>query len=414
MDPYFLISIAILAIVAFFGILLLTIVFMKLRRQVNENQVQRRREILEPRILEYSRATDGSVTDYLAGIQVAGDEEPLRRILMDHIRVLRGTVRERLVRACEDLGLVQQSIRLLESSQAWVRGAAAEDLGSMRSETAVEPLVQAMEDPSSDVRMRAAQSLGAIGGRAAASKLVGFFRQPDRWSGIRIADILTTMGEETVEELIREFGSIPEESRTLAIDVLGRVRSLSAVPLLRELLRDENTDVRARTADALGQIGDPNNSSRLMIALEDDSWQVRAIAAKALGRLPGDDSIDALCRALTDAQWWVRANAAEAIKAKGEAGHKALLGMLDSDDVYAREQAVFMLQESGVLDAYLDQLNSKRDEDRLQAVNLINKLVSLRCTDRLAEAARKHPDRNVRDDLLSLLGISPAGSGGTA
>ncbi len=405
MDPYFLISIAILAIVAFFGLLLLTIVFMKLRRQIHENRVQRRRAILEPRILEYSRDTDASVHDHLEGIRIAGDEEPLRHILIDHIHALRGTVRERLVRACEDLGLVQGSIRLLESSQGWVRGAAAEDLGRMHSEAAVEPLVQAMDDPSSDVRMRAAQALGAIGGHAAANKLVGFFSQPDRWSGIRIADILTTMGEETVEELIREFRNIPQESRPLAIDVLGRVRSLSAVPLLRELLRDDNSDVRARTADALGRIGDPNNASRLMEALEDDSWEVRAIAAKALGRLPGEESLDSLCRALTDAQWWVRANSAEAIKAKGEPGHKALLSVLDSDDVYAREQAVFMLEESGVLDTYLDQLTSKRKEDRIRAVNFISKLVSLKRTDRLTEAARKHPDRHVRDDLLSLLGI---------
>ncbi len=411
MDPYLLISIAILAIVAFFSSLLLTIVFMKLRRQVKENQIQRRRDILEPRILEYGRAQGASVRDYLAGIQVAGDEEPLRRILMDHIRTVRGMVRERLVRACEELGLVQDAIRLLESSQAWVRGAAAEDLGRMRSETSVEALVQAMEDPVSDVRMRAAQSLGTIGGRAAANQLVGFFRQPDRWSGIRIADILTSMGEETVEELLREFHNIPEQSRTLAIDVLGRVRSLSAIPLLRELLHDESTDVRARAADALGQIGDPNTASRLMDALEDDSWQVRAIAAKSLGRLPGIQSLDALCRALTDAQWWVRANAAEAIKAKGEPGHKALLGMLDSHDVYAREQAVFMLEESGVLDTYLDQLGSKRDDDRVQAVNFINKLVLLERTDRLTEAAHKHPDRNVREELLNLLGISPSGLG---
>ncbi len=414
MDPYFLISIAILSIVAFFGILLLTIVFMKLRRQINENQIQRRRGVLEPRILEYSKDKETSVHDHLEGIQIAGDEEPLRRILIDHIHALRGTVRERLVRACEDLGLVKHSIRLLKSAQAWVRGAAAEDLGRMHSETAVEPLVRTMDDPSSDVRMRAAQALGTIGGRAAASKLVGFFSQPDRWSGIRIADILTTMGEETVEELIREFRNIPPESRTLAIDVLGRVRSLSAVPLLRELLRDKNSDVRARTADALGRIGDPNNASRLMDALEDDSWEVRAIAAKALGRLPGDESLDSLCRAITDPQWWVRANSAEAIKAKGEAGHKALLGMLDSNDVYAREQAVFMLEESGVLDTYLDQLTSKRKEDRVRAVNFITKLVSLKRTDRLTEAARKHPDRHVRDDLLSLLGIRPTGSGGTA
>jgi HEAT repeat protein len=213
---------------------------------------------------------------------------------------------------------------------------------------------------------------------------------------------------------VREFRTIPPGSRTLAIDVLGRVRSLTAVPLLRDLLRDENADIRARAADALGQIGDPNNAPQLMDALEDDSWQVRAIAAKALGRLPGTESVEALCRALTDAQWWVRANAAEALKAKGEPGHRALLGMLDSDDMYAREQAVFMLEESGVLDTYLDQLNSKKEEDRRQALAFIQKLVKLERTERLTEAAHRHPDRNVRDDLWNLLGLQPADAEGAS
>lgn len=418
MDPYFLISVAILAIVGLFSFMLVTIVVLKLRRQVHDARVLRRRQALEPLVLEYGRGKDGSIYRYLEGQQHSGDDEPLQQILIDHIKTVRGSVRERLVRACEDLGLVDQAVRLLDSPQAWMRGAAAEDLGRMRSEKSVDALVQAMEDPVADVRIRSAQAIGAVGGRAAAGKLVTFFHQPDRWSGIRIADILASMGEETVDDIIREFPGIPQESRRLAIDVLGRVRSLSAVPLLRQLLRDKDENIRARAVDALGQIGDPSNTELLVQAVSDQAWQVRAVAAKALGRIAGNESVPVLCRALTDEQWWVRANAAEALKAKGEPGHQALLSMLDSEDAYAREQAVFMLEESGVLDSYIDQLNSKKSDDRSRALKLITKLVTLKRTARLGEVAQKHPNKDVREDLVNLLGLSfvPSGapSGGTS
>ena len=44
------------------------------------------------------------------------------------------------------------------------------------------------------------------------------------------------------------------------------------------------------------------------------------------------------------------------------------VGMLDSDDGYAREQAVLMLEESGVLDDYVERLGSTVKAERDRAV----------------------------------------------
>jgi HEAT repeat protein len=134
------------------------------------------------------------------------------------------------------------------------------------------------------------------------------------------------------------------------------------------------------------------------------------MAAKALGRLRESESIPALAAALSDPQWWVRANAAEALKLKGAAGQDALLRLLDSEDPYAAQQSVQMLQESGVLDAFVGMLTSTVPGEQTRALDVMVKLVKLRRVDLLSEVARKHPDRLVRQRIAALLGLpAPAG-----
>jgi len=264
------------------------------------------------------------------------------------------------------------------------------------------------------VRIRAARALGTIRGRAAVSKLVTALTEPNRWSAMRIADILTGMGAEAVGDLMREFDGLPDASRLLVIDIFGRVRSLEAIGLLRGLLDDPSKDIRARAAHALGQIGDPGSLAALVAALSDPAWPVRAMAAKSLGRIPGAESVEPLCMALTDSQWWVRTNAAEALKGKGDAGHAALVGMLDSGDGYAREQAVLMLEESGVLDHYVERLGSGKKVERDRAISLVARLVALNRTDLLHQMAAEHPDTEIRRNLTALLGLSPQPAGGSS
>jgi hypothetical protein len=104
-------------------------------------------------------------------------------------------------------------------------------------------------------------------------------------------------------------------------------------------------------------------------------------------------------------QWWVRANAAEALKNKGDGGVRALLGMLDASDVYAAQQAVQMLQESGILDSLVAQLGSSEAGERQQALEVMAKMVKLRRTDLLTEMAHAHPEAAIRNRLAIILGL---------
>jgi HEAT repeat protein len=263
-----------------------------------------------------------------------------------------------------------------------------------------------MSDPMPEVRVRAAQALGGIGTPESLRPLVIALRDAGRWSAIRVAGMLISAGDDAVEVLLKEFDGLPNHAKISAIDIFGRIKSLRASKLLRDLLTDPSPDLRARAAYALGSIGDPTAAPQLSTCLTDREWSVRAMAAKALGRLRENGSIPALAAALSDPQWWVRANAAESLKSKGAAGQDALLGLLDSDDPYAAQQSVQMLQESGVLDAFVGMLISTSPGEQSRALGIMAKLVKLKRIDLLSETARDHPDRIVRQRLAAILGLS--------
>jgi HEAT repeat protein len=404
MDRTEIILVAIGAQVGVFALILGVIVALKGRRQAVERRRRRRRTVLEPIVLRHARAENGTLVAALGAAPGAFDTGVLETLLLEQIRAVKGRYQQRLIDACEEIGLVDRCVAQLASRRWWVRADAAERLGQMRSAGASAPLVAAMDDPQPEVRIRAAKALGAIGGQAAITKLVTGLRQPSRWSAMWLAEILTGLGEQAVGDLSAALPNLPDASRLLVIDIFGRVRSLKAIPVLRALLSDPQPDLRARAAHALGQIGDPGSIPSLVGVLKDPAWPVRAMAARALGRIPGREALEPLSHALTDGQWWVRANAAEALKAKGEPGQRALLGVLDSSDAYAREQAVLMLQESGMLDETMALLGSDDTAEVEKASSIIRKVVALKRVDLLGESAVSHPNPRVRTALCSLLG----------
>ena len=71
---------------------------------------------------------------------------------------------------------------------------------------------------------------------------------------------LSLMGyveEKQVERLTRDLQDENEDIRWNAVEVLGQIGSVDAVPTLIQVLQDENEDVRWNTTKALKQIGTP-------------------------------------------------------------------------------------------------------------------------------------------------------------
>lgn len=391
----------------FFLVLLLVIIASKAWREVREGFVSGRRAALEKDLFRYVLGS-GPLETYLVNYRDQRDWPVIEEIFFDLMRVARGNVIVRAREAFEKLGLVDHYLGRLTSRRWWQRAEAAERLGLMGSRKATEALIARMSDPMPEVEIRAAQALGNIGTTAALRPLVRALKEAGRWSAIRVAGILIAAGDEAVDVLLEEFDHLPDHAKLSATDIFGRIRSLRASPLLRQLLEEQNADLRARSAHALGMLGDPTASPLLVESLNDPAWAVRAMSAKALGRLREIGSIGALAEALKDPQWWVRANAAEALKAKGSAGQDALMEMLDSDDPYAAQQSVQMLQESGVLDSFIGMLVSSAPGEQTRALKVMTKIVKLRRVDLLTEVARDHPDRMVRQRLAALIGAEAA------
>lgn len=402
--------VSILVIASIFLALTVLIVTAKAWRELRDGRRRARRRVLEPLILKFAHGTEPSVLAALGGGLAAGDRVVVESILLDHVQRVRGIERERLCRALDELGYVDGYLAALASPRWWSRAEAAENLGLAGATRATTKLVAALEDDVSEVRLRAAKALGLVGGRAAVLPLLKALAEPNRWSTIRIADILSDMGREVVHELMDAFPKLNRHARLAALDILGRIHSLDAVPWLLDRLGDAEPDVRARAAHAVGAIGVVDASSPLRRALSDSAWPVRAMAAKALGRIHDAEAIPQLCAALRDREWWVRANAAEALRLAGPMGIEALEGMLSDEDLYAKHQACLMLDECGILDRRVAQLASSGTvKDAAESV--ITRFIQAGQTGRLYELAASHSEASVRTALNRLLPPLPARGG---
>lgn len=396
-------ALTILIIGSVFAGLTILIVGNKAIREIREAWARHRRKAIEPAVLAWVHGEKASIQPALSEARGLFDRGVVEAVLLDHVQRVKGIERERLGKALDELGHVDRWIRGLRSPRWWTRANCAERLGLAGVERSAAALSVALEDAEQEVRLRAARALGRLGGAAAVPPLVRTLSEPNRWSTIRIADILAGLGPRVARELPQEFPRLNVHAKLAALDVCGKIRSLESVPWLRERLGDPEPDVRARAAHALGQIGDPDSGAALEIVLEDPEWPVRAMAAKAIGRVRHMAAIPALCRALRDREWWVRANASEALKLMGPVGLEVLEKMLEDQDVFARHQAVFVLQETGHLDRQVDRLDSTDRAERAFAEGYIHRFVQAGQVGRLRELAQTHAREPVRRALASLI-----------
>jgi HEAT repeat protein len=117
-------------------------------------------------------------------------------------------------------------IKALFDKDSWVRGNAADALGKLKSNGALEPLTTCLSDEDRIVRYSACQALGLIGSKEATASILSLLKD-DHWS-----------------------------VRMSAAEALGKIKDPEAIAALKKLKNDENKDVQVVSREAITMISD--------------------------------------------------------------------------------------------------------------------------------------------------------------
>ncbi|MGC4113129.1 MAG: HEAT repeat domain-containing protein [Myxococcales bacterium] len=188
----------------------------------------------------------------------------------------------------------------------------------MREHSATPALVELAREGGEAERALAVEALGALGDPAAIPSLVRLLEDPSLCGeAVRALVSLAKADRDAVREACKFKLGGPASAP--AVRVLGRVGTPDDLPLLKQALRSEHTDVRLAAAEAAQALGEAGAAELLRLALADEAPPVRAAAARGLGAFPSEETFAALGEALDDREASVSAAAAEALGELGEA-----------------------------------------------------------------------------------------------
>ena len=237
--------------------------------------------------------------------------------------------------------------------------AAAEALGHVGDEDAVEPLTAALPQPGTSVTA-VVEALTRIQHRyqsatSGGEEIKELVRRHLSADGVgRIVAALERASGESVRPLINVLGwldhpAIPgalvrllgaDDARHDVVEAIVRFGS-SAVPLLIDQLSSGEADTRRAAIVALGRIGDRRAVEPLINLLDEQDREVRVAVASALARLGDGRAFEPLVSMLGDRDVAVRQAVVGALNSIGHPGMASrVCQLLDSPDPLLRESAV--------------------------------------------------------------------------
>jgi HEAT repeat protein len=242
--------------------------------------------------------------------------------------------------------------------KSWHRVEALRILARAGRPLSVGSLQRMLEDDDEEVAATAATILADIDGDEATSVLIaglGHGGSQTRW----IAALLERRG--VPARLVRPLVDSPApDARGAALRLLG-ASTEPAEWIDDELERrcdDLLPDVRASAARALGRRGRPAAATTLQRLLEDLVWFVQAQAARALGRIGSVESARPIAVLLASTEWWVRQAAKDALVELGPQVRDDLVSLLEHPDPFARNSLAEVLQDIGVVDSLVADVQS--------------------------------------------------------
>jgi HEAT repeat protein len=176
------------------------------------------------------------------------------------------------------------------------------------------------------------------------------------------------MASVDLDQIVAQLKSEDSKDRMLALASLRHVPAPQAAPLIRQMIHDQNLQIRSMAVFALGLKSDDQSFDILIDLLKSDpDYGIRADAAGALGYLEDPRAFETLVRTFyEDTDWLVRFSAAVALgNLKDPRAHDVLVQALQSDEVVIQQAAIAAVGEIGDLKAVDEILKFAQSEDWL-------------------------------------------------
>jgi hypothetical protein len=349
------VAVVVLSLAGCIGLLGILIVTSRVLRQWREHHRAALTALARPWLLELASGDDARVAGARSRVAALdrGQWKALEPTVVSLLTKVKGELRSSLVLLFDERGMTAHALRGLRSGGRFRqvrRARAAALLGSLGNQDAWAPLCAALEDRSLAVRIAAARALGQIGVAGAARPLLGKLAGSRRVPSDIVAYALIQLGPGAQRDLVQAVSHEEPLVRAVAIEILGRTGTVSAVQaLIAALQRDRSEEVRIRAARAIGRLGTPAGVAPLL-AITDvgEPTALRVAAAAALGDLGAGTATPRLERLLHDPAYHVAHNAAGSLLRLGPAGEAALTRAVTGGEIQAAAHAMEVLAIASV------------------------------------------------------------------
>jgi HEAT repeat protein len=173
-------------------------------------------------------------------------------------------------------------------------------LTGLNAEGLVKELLALIDVSDNQIALEAISDLGKLQDRSATKSLLEKLASPEFPEG-RKSQIILALGElrdpSATEALIALVKDKNEDTvrRLYAADTLGKIGDAKAIPVLKDLLAENEALNRTYAASALARFDVNEVFGELLQGLRDDNWKVRLECAKALARpLPPERAAEAI------------------------------------------------------------------------------------------------------------------------
>ncbi|RNB56800.1 HEAT repeat domain-containing protein [Brevibacillus gelatini] len=259
------------------------------------------------------------------------EKQLIQKQLFELMERFTGVHREKLIRLCEDMGLVALDLERLKSGWKWTRVDAAYNLGVMRSQQAAADLLALLQknsanDPSLFIVARAIAKCARD--NSDLRQMAEFVVRAKKNVHQLIVDIISDSQLDTnslYTELIRD-----NDPELVKIGLIGySVHAQTGLePTLPKLVMSPDKEVRIKAVKLMCRDVRYLSEQTVKDFLSHKDWEIRALIAKAIGTLQLVDYIPALKKAVGDSHWWVRHHSARSLAQLHTAGFAALCEIL--------------------------------------------------------------------------------------